>query len=144
QPVHVWNRFRINRLQLGECCNSSLGSPTDGPCDVKLGPRNASCWKDEPSQRLQPGMNRINRLLQIINMGLANARYVCADQLRGKIPPESEKILLNAFQNLPGLRILYNRSGQSYLRIQFVNRSICFYPRFLLSDPDPAVDTRLS
>src|SRR3989442_15693146 len=81
QAVHVWNRLRINRLYLGQCCNASLSSPTDRSGDVKLGPGNASCRKDESSQRLQPAVNRINRLLQIINMGFANSRHVGADKL---------------------------------------------------------------
>src|SRR5207245_9111285 len=74
-----------------------------------------SCWKDESSQRLQPAVNRINCLLQIINVRLADTRNVCADKLRRQIPAKCEKILLNTLQNLPGLCILYNRAGQSYL-----------------------------
>src|SRR6266581_5099509 len=72
QPVHVWNRLGINRLQLGKCCNPSLGPPTDSPRDVKLGSGNASRWKDESSQRLQPSVNRVNCNLQIVNVGFAD------------------------------------------------------------------------
>src|SRR5207244_12316993 len=121
-----------------------LSPGADRPGYVKLRPSNAICWKDEPSQRLQPGMNRINRLLQIINMGLANSRYVCADQLRGKIPAECEEILLNTLQNLPYLRILYVRSSQSYLRVPLVNRLVRLHSRILLYDPAHALTTRPS
>src|SRR5207249_10169489 len=54
-----------------------------------------------------------------------------------------EEILLNTFQNLLSLRIPYDRSSQSYLRVEFVNRPVRFHPRVLLSNSCPTIETRL-
>src|SRR6266852_8323384 len=89
-------------------------------------------------------MNRINRLLQVINMGFADSRNVRADKLRGKIPAQCEEIFLNTLQDLLSLHILYDRSSQSYLRIEFVNGAVSFHPWVLFSNPSPAVEPCLA
>src|SRR6266567_6629478 len=109
QPVHIRNRFGINRFYLRERYDPPLGSPTDGAGNVKLSSGDTSGRKNESSQRLQHDVNRVNCFLQIVNVGFADAWNVRADKLRSKIPAKREKILLDGFQNLLCFCVPYNR-----------------------------------
>src|SRR5712692_6631947 len=77
-------------------------------------------------------------------MCLANSGNLRVYKLISQISSKNEEILLYGLQNLAQLLRLDERSSDTDLGIQLVNRSIGFHPRVFLPNSGPAVETGLA
>lgn len=99
QTIHVLRHHGVNRGMHRELGDITLSAPSHRAGVVKMGCRRAASRQDKRAQRLEVGIDRVNRLLKPLDLGFDNAQRLIRwvfDFGRAQISPHVEEVVLNA------------------------------------------------
>jgi len=122
--VEVSDRRDGRLREIAEGHYEALGSPADGPGNVKMRGDHRAAWKDEVLERGQSRLHRVDALLQAFDSGRRDAGEAVRSRRRGEMGADLEQVVLDLFE------IAVDRSGRPGCpdkpdpRVELVDRSV--------------------
>ena len=82
ESVHIGDADGVDGLVLGELAEQPLHAAADRPAEVKVGVEARTAWQDEAPERFEACVAAVHLGLQLLHVGLADARLAGVHILR--------------------------------------------------------------